>query len=119
MSEKKWEFRALCAKDVFPIASVVSKIGVGEFLKMFTKMDFKEGAEVEAGMAVMAEGAQLILANLDKCEKDIYTLLASVSNLTVKEVQELTMGEFVEMIVDFVKKDDFGDFFKQVSSLLN
>lgn len=125
VEEKKWTFRALSAKDVFPIANLISKIGVKEFAEIFSKEEFveatKQGEEANlnaVGIMFIVQAAQVILGNLDKCENDIYRVLSSTSNLGVKEIQDLSMGEFVEMIVDFIKKDDFADFFKQVSSLL-
>lgn len=123
INEKKWEFRTLYAKDIFPIANIIGKIGIGEFVKLFEKEEVmdavKNGGSTDAvGLMFLAQAAQTILGNLDRCENDIYKILSSCSNLSVKEVQNLSMGEFVEMIVDFIKKDDFADFFKQVFSLL-
>lgn len=122
MPEKKWVFRTLTAKDLFPIANLIGKIGIGEFIQKFADggaMEaINEGDADSVGMKVMVQGIETVLANLDTCENDIYKILSSTSNLSEKEIKNLSMGEFVEMVVDFVKKDDFADFFKQVSSLL-
>lgn len=122
-TEKKWEFRPLTARDLFPIANLIGKIGVGDFVQKFADggvLDAVKGEEdaESVGVKAMIQAAEAILVNLDKCESDIYKILSSTSNLSVKEIQSLSMGEFVEMVVDFIKKDDFADFFKQVSSLL-
>lgn len=120
--EKKWEFRALTAQDIFPIANLIGKIGIGSFVEKFADggvaKAIEEGDADSVGMKVMVRGIETVLANLDSCEKDIYKILSSTSNLSEKEIKALSMGDFVEMIVDFIKKDDFADFFKQVSSLL-
>ena len=122
MPEKKWVFRTLTAKDLFPIANLIGKIGIGEFIQKFADggvMEaINEGDADSVGMKVMVQGIETVLANLDTCENDIYKILSSTSNLSEKEIKNLSMGEFVEMVVDFIKKDDFADFFKQVSSLL-
>ena len=122
--EKKWVFRSLTAEDLFPIATLISKIGAADFVKNLSEGGFLEKDEegsldVEAiGVKVVAQAVQTILSNLDRCENDIYKILSSTSNLSTKEIKALSMGEFVAMVVDFIKKDDFADFFKQVSSFL-
>lgn len=122
MPEKKWVFRTLTAKDLFPIANLIGKIGIGEFVQKFADggvmKAIDEGDADAVGMKVMVQAIETVLANLDTCENDIYKILSSTSNLSEKEIKNLSMGEFVEMVFDFIKKDDFADFFKQVSSLL-
>ena len=35
MSEKKFELRKLCAKDIFVMVKIISKIGISEFKNCF------------------------------------------------------------------------------------
>ena len=58
----------------------------------------------------------VLLKTLPKCEKEIYQLLAQVSDLTEEEIKS-DMILFTEMVIDFVKKDEFKDFIKVVSRL--
>ena len=67
------------------------------------------------GISVMLEIANVIIGNLPKCETEIYQLLSNVSNLSVEEVKGLGFATFAEMVLDFVKKDEFRDFIKVVS----
>lgn len=69
------------------------------------------------GVSVALEAANIVITNIPKCETDIYNLLSQTSNLSVEEVKNLDMVTFFEMIVDFVKKDEFKDFMKVVSKL--
>ena len=125
---KIYTFRKFTSQDVFPMFKILGKIGINEFTKCFEKDEVKElmasftGENKEnvssiVGMSVMLEAVNVILGNLPKCEADIYNLLANTSNLSAKEIKELDMAVFVEMVVDFIKKDDFKDFFKVVSKL--
>ena len=125
---KIYTFRKFTSQDVFPMFKILGKIGINEFTKCFEKDEVKElmasftGENKEnvssiVGMSVMLEAVNVILSNLPKCEADIYNLLANTSNLSAKEIKELDMAVFVEMVVDFIKKDDFKDFFKVVSRL--
>lgn len=138
--EKPYEFRKLASPDVFPMFNILSKIGINEFTECFGKDSVQdliasftevstEETEQEAthrkanlstvvGFSVVLEVANVIFKNIHKCEKDIYSLLSQTSNLSVEEIKALDMAVFAEMIIDFIKKEEFGDFIKVVSRLL-
>ena len=50
--------------------------------------------------------------------KEIYSFLADLSGLSVKDIQELDMAVFAEMIVELIMRDEFKDFFSAVSKLI-
>ena len=123
-----YTFRKLGAPDVFLMFKILSKIGINEFTDCLDKDSVKkllakltgntDGENVTiAGISVTLEVANVILGNLPKCEQEIYQMLANVSNLTVKEIKALNMITFMEMVIDFVKKEEFRDFIQVVSRL--
>lgn len=125
---KPYTFRKFNSTDVFPMFKMLGKIGINEFTKCFEKDGIKdmiasfkdgnsEGMDSVVGMSVMLEAVNVILGNLPKCENEIYTILSNTSNLSIEEVKNLDLAVFTEMIIDFVQKDDFKDFFKVVSRL--
>lgn len=69
------------------------------------------------GATVILGIADVIFSKLPNCENDIYQLLSQTSNLSFKEVQALDFATFAEMVIDFIKKDEFKDFIKVVSKL--
>lgn len=126
MSEKPYEFRKLGAVDVAPMCKIIGKIGINEFSKCFeaesvmeliqnTKQ--KKAVTNAAGLQVMLEVVQIIMTHIPSCEADVFALLASVSGLTVDEIKAFDLPTFTEMIVDFVKKEEFKDFIGVVSKL--
>ena len=120
--EKPYEFRELCSKDIFPMFKILNKIGFKEFKNCFSSEDMKkaitEKSNVnEVGMIVLLDIAGIIIQNIGTCEDDIYEMLSSVSNLNKKQIQNLGMADFGEMITDFIQKPEFKDFFKVVSKL--
>ena len=127
MSEKQtFELRTLCSKDIFPMFKIISKIGIDEFKKCFETPEIirmisegAKGKEMQIGISVALEIASIIVTNLPKAEEDIYAFLSSVSGMKVKEIQNMEMGTFLEMIVALVRKEEFKDFFKVVSKLFN
>ena len=120
---KPYTFRKLSATDVFPMFTIISKIGINSFTDSFESDKIKSlvatGGDVASivGVSVALNIAQTVMGNMHRCETDIYKLLSSTSNLTVEEVKELDFATFTEMVVDFVKKEEFADFFKVVSKL--
>lgn len=126
-----YTFRKLNSTDVFLMCKIIGKIGISEFTACFEKDTVKnmiskfkdkktDGEKTVAmvGIAVVLELANVIIGNIPKCEAEIYEMLSNVSGLTVSQVKELDFVTFTEMVVDFVKKDEFKDFIKVVSKLL-
>ena len=127
---KPYNFRPLEASDMFVMSKIIGAIGVNEFAACFDKGEFmgmisamtKDGGKDSASMAgtvVFLEIANVIFKNLPKCEDDIYLLLANVSGTTASKIRKLDFLTFTEMLIDFVKKEEFRDFIKVVSRLFN
>lgn len=128
---KKWQFRELKGKDIFLMLPVLKRIGINNLKKCFGGDLIKgivkdnEGKEREAQieaatMGAMLEFGQVLIEGLaeEGCDVAIYNLLANVSNLTRAEVEDLGLLELPEMIIDFVKKDEFKDFLKVAQSYI-
>lgn len=118
------------ATDVFTMATMLSKIGLGKVADGFGKENImnllseykgkkKEDASTLIGMQVMIQAAEIILGNLDKCEEEVFKLLASITGAPVDELKNLDMVEFAELVVSVVKHPQFKDFIKVASKLLN
>ena len=61
----------------------------------------------------------VVVDHLPECDNEIYKFLSGLSGLTVDQLVDLPLGEFIEMITAVFKKDEFGDFFKVVSKFFN
>lgn len=130
---KPYTFRDLGAPDIFLMTKIIKKIGVKEFKACFegdgiqglileSVKNAKENGEnpdfISVGVGVALDIADVLLGNLHLCEDDIYRLLSQVSNLSVDEIKAPGNAVmFVEMLIDFIKKEEFRDFFKAVSKL--
>ena len=139
VKEKPYKFKELGFDDIFPMMALINKIGLEKIMSLMEnkaifnliqgqkpmKID-EEGNEVEdkdeylkqVGMAMVAI-VQLVISCLGNCRNELYTVLSSASNLTVEEVSKLPLKYVSSMIVDFVKKDDFKDFFKGLLGSMN
>ena len=125
---KPYTFRPLEAPDIFPMFKIIKAIGINEFTACFEKDGVKnmiasftgesdEDMSSIVGISVVLEIADVIIGNLPKCEAEIYQLLSQTSGMTVAKIKKMGMVEFVEMVIDFIKKDEFKDFIKVVSKL--
>ena len=120
-----YEFRKLNSTDTFLMFKIIGKIGINEFTACFDKDAVKQmistvsgdNANTVVGISVMLEIANVIIGNLPKCESEIYQMLSNTSNLTVEEVRELDFATFAEMVISFIKKEEFKDFISVVSRL--
>jgi hypothetical protein len=103
------------------MSKIISKIGFSELKTCFESDAVRQMAkkkDVEAaGMAVMFDIGGIIIGNLPKCETEIYNFLADLTGLTVNQIQEASLADFAEMIVELVRKDEFKDFIGVVSKL--
>lgn len=135
--ENKYEFRRLESKDVFLMTKIIGKLGINNFSgclgndsvksaikKMTNKENEKENekennedAFTVIGITVSLELADIIFSNLDKCQNEIFQLLSQTSNVKVKDVEKMDAVTFLEMVVDFIKKEEFKDFFRVASKL--
>ena len=128
MLKPVYTFRKLNSTDTFLMFKIIGKIGVNEFAACFEKdtvkqmiiaatSDGKDKATAMVGISVILEIANVIIGNLPKCETEIYQMLSQTSDLSVKQVKELDFASFAEMVIDFIKKEEFKDFIKVVSRL--
>lgn len=127
-ASKPYAFRRLSAEDMFLMFRIIGKIGVKEFkscfegealeamVSAFKGADEKEKALTAVGVSVGFEALDILMNNIPKCEKEVYKLLAQTSTLD-EDVIKADAILFTEMIIDFVKKEEFPDFFRAVSKL--
>ena len=133
--EKAYTFRKLGAPDIFLMVKIIGKIGLNElkvlfetdgiqnmivaaFAKEKEESEDAESSFISVGASVILELANTILANLPKCETEIYQLLAQTSDKTVDEIKAPGNAVmFFDMLIDFIKKEEFKDFFKAASRL--
>nr|DAQ25205.1 MAG TPA: hypothetical protein [Bacteriophage sp.] len=125
--EKPYILRPIEADDLDYLAGIIDKIGIDKIAECFDKkeinklIDKKEDSEdliKEVGIDLMVKIASIIVKNYRVAKSDIYSLLASVSGLTVDNIAHLKLPVYVQMIIDVFKQDGFIDSFRVASSLL-
>lgn len=114
---KEYTLRKLKSTDIMPFVKILKNIGVKEFSALYGK--YNDLDEQEAQAAAMMDILGIVLDNLEKCESDIFKFVSSVSGLKLKEVEELSPADFMEIIVEIKNSEGFNDFFKVASKLFS
>ena len=126
--EPVFTFRKLNSTDTFLMFKILGKIGINELTKSFDAKEIKalvesnkdkgsEEATAAVGMSVILGMANLIISKLPYCEEDIYQMLSNTSDLSVEKIKSLDFVTFAEMVISFIKKEEFKDFIKVVLKL--
>ena len=123
--DKTYTLRTLKADDTFLMLKLIKKIGIKEIKNCFDSPEVKEAIAngvngngetnfAAVGMTVALEIASLVVSNLADCREEVYQLLSALSGMKREEIAEMPMADFMGMIVDVVKKEEFRDFFQAV-----
>lgn len=129
--EKPYTLRPIEADDLDYLAGIIDKIGIDKIAECFDKKEINKLIDMNAdkkeendalvkeiGIDVMIKIASIVVKNYRVAKGDIYSLLASVSGLTVENIAHLKLPVYVQMIIDIFKQDGFIDSFKVASSLI-
>ena len=125
----EYEMRNLQASDIFSVVKILNGIGLNNVKEA---IDFEEinnirkgmtegNADVitsQVGLKVVMSIATVILENLPKVENDLYTFVGSVIGVKAKDVAKMDMGEFMDVLITIIQKEEFKDFFKRASKLI-
>lgn len=128
---KPYTFRKLNSTDLFPMIKLITKIGIDELTEVFEgdtikgivervtrKEESVAGKEIIVGVGVALKLVNKIMEHIPLCENEIYTLLSRVSGMDIEQIKVLDLDVFMEMLLDFVMKDEFKDFFKVASKYI-
>ena len=129
----KYEMRSLQASDIFSVVKILNGIGlnnvkeainieeINEIRKTMTENNSEDNSEKvysQIGVKVVMSIATVILENLPKVENDLYTFVGSVIGVKAKDVAKMDMGEFMDVLITIIQKEEFKDFFKRASKLI-
>ena len=127
MNEKPYTFKELTTEHIFPMFKLLNKMGlqdmkdnqnVKNIIFMFSDAKARKALDPsKLGLDIFLELACIITESIQKFESEFYGLLSMTSDLSVEQIKKQSPAVTFEMIVDFVKKEEFGDFFKVATKL--
>ena len=125
----EYNMRNLQATDIFSVVKILNGIGLKNIKE---SIDFEEINKIRKGMTednadavtsqvgvnVVMSIATVILENLPNVESDLYNFIGSVIDMKAKDVAKMDMGEFMDLLITIIQKEEFKDFFKRASKLI-
>lgn len=119
------------ATDLFVVSKIIKGIGLKNIADCFNSDEIKvirnsvSGEKVssetlnQAGITIVLSIGELILNRLDNVKNDVIKFMSCLSGLKIKEVEDLPITEFAEMLMAIIKEPDFVDFIKVVLKSFN
>ena len=125
----EYTMRNLQATDIFSVVKILNGIGLKnvkeaidfEEINKIRKGMTEENADVissQVGLNVVISLATVIIENLPKVENDLYNFIGSIIDVKAKDVAKMDMGEFMDVLITIIQKEEFKDFFKRASKLI-
>ena len=125
----EYEMRKLQATDIFSVVKILNGIGLKnvkeainfEEINKIRKGLTEDNADVitsQVGLNVVMSLATVIIENLPKVENELYNFIGSVIDVKAKDVAKMDMGEFMDVLITIIQKEEFKDFFKRASQLI-
>ena len=125
----EYTMRNLQATDIFSVVKILNGIGLKnvkeaidfEEINKIRKGMTEENADVissQVGLNVVMSLTTVIIENLPKVENDLYNFIGSVIDVKAKDVAKMDMGEFMDVLITLIQKEEFKDFFKRASKLV-
>jgi hypothetical protein len=109
------------------MVKILTKIKINRFAELLQresgvkmligKSEEEDNNALVSGGSLVLDMSQIIFEGLGNCE-EIFDMLANTSNLSKEEVEALDIDVLMEMIIDFIRKEEFMGFFKAVSKLI-
>lgn len=126
VERKPYELKELQAQHLFLLTRVIGKLDLKAIASVFaSKVDVGnvvDGQDEEAVRAVgydtVIEIVGMVIEHLPNCQDELFRFLAAVSNLNEKQVAALPLNQFVNMVSDVVRKEEFADFFTACAKFL-
>lgn len=125
----EYKMRNLQATDIFSVVKILNGIGlknikeainieeINKIRKGMTE-DNTDTIVSQVGVNVVMSIVMVILENLPKIENDLYNFIGSVIDVKAKDVAKMEMGEFTDVLITIIQKEEFKDFFKRASQLI-
>ena len=125
----EYTMRNLQATDIFSVVKILNGIGLKNVkeaidfdeINKIRKGMTEDNADVitsQVGLNVVMSLATVIIENLPKIENDLYNFIGSVIDVKPKDVSKMDMGEFMDVLITIIQKEEFKDFFKRASKLI-
>ena len=126
-----YELRKPKATDIFVVSKIIKGIGLKNIADCFNSDEIKvirnsvSGEKVssetlnQAGITIVLSIGDLVLEKMEFVQNDLIKFISNLTGLKVKEVEDLPITDFAEIVMAIIKEPDFVDFIKVVLKSFN
>lgn len=106
--------RNLKTSDLFTLSRIIKKMNIKDEIKALAKdiTNLPDEEKKKAEQALQVDLTMLFVENIGSAEKEIYKLFADLNNTTAKEIEDMDLNKFMEVIEGLFKQESLGSFFK-------
>jgi hypothetical protein len=105
--------RNLKTRDLFSLSRIVKKMNIKEDIKALTKditgLSDKEKKKAQQGLNI--ELTLLFVEHFGDAEKEVCTLLGSLTDKTSEEIEELELEPLIEIVTELFKQESLEKLF--------
>ena len=118
------ELRKLQATDLFIIVKIVNTLGIKKIkesinideiknarLKILEDGSNKNDVYKEIGTKVIMSVIDVVIENLPLIEQDLFRFMGNLANKKPEEIAQMDCGDFMDLLIAVIKKEEFKDFF--------
>lgn len=117
MNERPYTLRRLKDKDLWPVLEIIGKVFPNDLSNIFAQIMTGGKTIDQVGAEVVMKLVVSVIKNMGSVHDEVYALLADVSGIPAKEIEEMEFGTTPMMIWDIVKNEKNAGFFVAVSKL--
>ena len=125
----EFELRRLQASDLFAMVKLLNVIGFKELKNVINLDEIKEARKnitdenketlyAEMGTKIITSLVPFVFEKLSIAENEIYTFVGGIANMKAKDVAKMDAIDFIDLLTEIFKKEEFKDFFKRASKLI-
>lgn len=106
--------RNLKTVDLFSLSRILKKMNLKEDIKNLAKdvTGLSEEEKIKAEDEMKISLVMLFAENIGNVEKEVYKLFSDITDKSVKDLQDMNLIDFVNLIKELFEQDGFDDFLK-------
>lgn len=118
------ELRKLQATDLFIIVKIINTLGIKKIkesinideikearLKILEDGSNKNDVYKEIGTKVIMSVIDVVIENIPLIEQDLFKFMGNLANVKPEEIAKMDIGDFMDLLIAIVKKEEFKGFF--------
>ncbi len=104
--------RKLKTADLFSLSKIIKKMNIKEDIKALTRSitGVPEEEKKKAAQDFQIDFLMLFVENVGNAEKEVYKLLGDLDGRAPKEIEEMEVDKFMQLVKELFGQENLGSF---------